>query len=349
MTAARTVVLASALFALACSGDDAPAERDSGAPDAGSVDDGGGDGALADSDITAATLNILHGIACPAPTEQCRALDRLDLFVEWIESIGCPDVVTTQEIVAAREAAFAERLPALCSGAYSMTYAQHNTVDDVIVLSRYPVVDETATPLLGDFRFALLTSIDHPLGRVAVFSTHLASGGDLGNDPCGPSCPAECTSAGATTNRDCQAVQLVELAEAARADAVATVVAGDFNAPPGSFIHQELVTAGLEDVYDAAGGPACNPATGIGCTSGLGSDLADLESSVARMDERIDFIFADPGSCSVEPIGDGDGDGTATGHFADVPNPFSPACGPAPDPPCWPSDHGGVVVDLNCD
>ncbi|HYR95310.1 MAG TPA: hypothetical protein VEM57_01185 [Candidatus Binatus sp.] len=43
-----------------------------------------------------------------------------------------------------------------------------------------------------------------------------------------------------------------------------------------------------------------------------------------------------------------DGDATATRIFADDPNPFAPACGPLPDPICWPSDHEGAELDLNC-
>jgi len=38
----------------------------------------------------------------------------------------------------------------------------------------------------------------------------------------------------------------------------------------------------------------------------------------------------------------------ATRIFADDPNPFAPTCGPAPDAICWPSDHEGAQVDLNC-
>jgi hypothetical protein len=46
---------------------------------------------------------------------------------------------------------------------------------------------------------------------------------------------------------------------------------------------------------------------------------------------------------------DADGDGTATRLFTDTANPFSRACGAAPLPICWPSDHEGVQLDLNCD
>ena len=54
-----------------------------------------------------------------------------------------------------------------------------------------------------------------------------------------------------------------------------------------------------------------------------------------------------PAAASSRP-GDPDGDDTATGLFADRPNPFGAACGPAPAPICWPSDHVGVQLDLDC-
>jgi hypothetical protein len=53
-------------------------------------------------------------------------------------------------------------------------------------------------------------------------------------------------------------------------------------------------------------------------------------------------------AAAVDSGTDADGDGTATRIFADDPNPFAPTCGPAPDAICWPSDHEGAQVDLNC-
>jgi hypothetical protein len=133
------------------------------------------------------------------------------------------------------------------------------------------------------------------------------------------------------------------------------VVTGDFNESPGSFVYHQIVDRGWADTYIAAGNPECNPGTGVGCTSGRADeDLSELESSASNEVERIDYAFLIPplptAFCAgiIEPSGDGDGDGTATRIFADDPNPFAPMCGPLPDPICWPSDHEGVQVDLNC-
>jgi len=71
---------------------------------------------------------------------------------------------------------------------------------------------------------------------------------------------------------------------------------------------------------------------------------------------RIDYIFVippQPGEalCQAQfdtPI-DQDGDGTGTGLFASKPNPFEADCGPLPKKAiCWPSDHSGNQLDLNC-
>ena len=51
----------------------------------------------------------------------------------------------------------------------------------------------------------------------------------------------------------------------------------------------------------------------------------------------------------IDPADDTDGDFTATRIFADDPNPFAPSCGPLPAAICWPSDHEGVELDLNCE
>jgi hypothetical protein len=135
--------------------------------------------------------------------------------------------------------------------------------------------------------------------------------------------------------------------------AAPAVLAGDFNATAGSFIHAQFTGRGWTDTYLAVGNPECNPGTGIGCTSGRATSFAELESTDPNVDERIDFTFLIPpgaGSTCVpalDPATDTDGDGTATRIFADLPNPFA-ACGPAPAPVCWPSDHEGTEMDLNC-
>ena len=210
------------------------------------------------------------------------------------------------------------------------------------------MISSSATSLHDGFRHAMIATIDHPAGEVTIATTHLASGSDGANDPCGASCPTECAAAGATTNRQCQAVQLADVVEGLGG----ALVTGDFNAEPGSFEYDYLIGRGWVDTYLAAGNAECVPATGEGCTSGReDQDLADMEDPGLNQDERIDYIFdaSFATGCALEASGDADGDGVATGGFAHRPNPFDADCGPAPLSLCWPSDHGGVAIDLNCD
>jgi endonuclease/exonuclease/phosphatase family metal-dependent hydrolase len=211
--------------------------------------------------------------------------------------------------------------------------------------------------LYPGFRRVLFARIDHPTGLLDVFSTHLASGSDGAQNACGLTapCPAECAAAGAPTVRTCQAVQMAQFVESRHDVPGPAVIMGDFNDPPGSFVYEQFVGRGWTDAYLAAGNPECDDATGVGCTSGrIDDELTHLELPASNEVERIDFIFVVPpqsGSACVGHIdsgNDADGDGVATKIFADDPNPFAPTCGPAPAAICWPSDHEGMQLDLNC-
>jgi hypothetical protein len=162
-------------------------------------------------------------------------------------------------------------------------------------------------------------------------------------------------AAGAVTVRDCQAVQLADFVTAQHDVDTPAVIAGDFNAQPSSFVYGHLVGRGWPDVYTAVGNPECVAATGVGCTSGREDQaLTDLESPALGVSVRIDYAFlVPPGPTSdcvgtIDSAADDDGDGVATRHFAEEPNPFAGTCGPAPDPICWVSDHNGVQVDVDC-
>ncbi len=300
-------------------------------------------------DVTLANLNLLHGLFCSP--DNCRQDDRIDLLFQWLADAGCPDVVTLQEIWSPMVPKLEARLDSVCPFDYRLVWGQDNDIDDSIVLTRYPVAESQVVPLHLGFRNVLHVRVDHPLGPLDVFSTHLASGADGGPAPCGGSCPQECVAAGAVTNRECQAVQTALFVEATHDVSTPALLAGDFNDPPGSFTHDVYVSRGWTDSFLAAGHAECDPPSGAGCTSGRDSDtVLEIESSAANVDRRIDFAFVVPptaGSCAVEPAGDPDGDGTATGIFADDPNPFEP-CGAAPLPVCWPSDHEGAELDLEC-
>lgn len=322
----------------------------------GDDDDAGGTA----QDLTVAQLNFLHGTsgACNE-LDNCRLAERAALLFRWIAHSGCPDLVTLQEVwrgsLPLLEAGAAEA----CPFAYQVAVSSDRLgPDEHVVLSRYPLEIVSRQPLFPGFRKALHVRVDHPLGALDVYTTHLASGADGATVPCdlaAAPCPAACLAAGARTRRECQAVQLAELVAATHTGPAPAIITGDFNAEPGSFVYRQFTERGWPDVYLAAGNPECEPATGSGCTSGREDEALDeLESPAQNVSRRIDFIFLVPPAAdfacrpAFDAADDADGDGSATRNFTDLPNPFAPACGPAPLPICWPSDHEGVELDLNC-
>jgi endonuclease/exonuclease/phosphatase family metal-dependent hydrolase len=311
--------------------------------------------ACSKADVTLANLNVLHGVFCPPDTDGCRRPDRTELLFQWVVRRGCPDVVTLQEVFDAAVPLLTAGAASACPFPYAVVYERATTIDDEMLLSRWPVVTHEILRLHGNFRTVLWTRIDHPAGPLDVFTTHLASSSDGAQNPCGASCPAECVAAGAATVRQCQGVQVGAFVAARHDLATPALVAGDFNEEPGSFVHQHLVGLGWTDTFLAAGNAECVPATGAGCTSGRDDvSLGEMESPASNEFERIDYVFlVPPGTGSVcraalDPANDADGDGTATRLFADLPNPAAPTCGAAPDPICWPSDHIGTEVDVGC-
>ncbi len=298
-------------------------------------------------DVTIVNLNLLHGLFC-SPSN-CRQTDRIDLLFDWITATGCPDIVTLQEIWTPMVPTIQSYLSTACPFTYEMAFEEFNTLDDAITLSRYPIGVTEVVGVHPGFRHVLYTRIDHPTGPLDVFTTHLASGSDGANDPCGPSCPAECIAAGAATIRECQSVQTAHFVEARHDVPTPALITGDFNAEPGEFEYLQMTDRGWIDTWVEAGA-ACDLATGIGCGSNRNSSPADLESPAVTIDERIDFIFLVPAesrTCTVDSPTDSDGDGVATSMWADAPNPFA-TCGPLPDAICWPSDHNGNQLDLSC-
>ena len=50
--------------------------------------------------VTVVNLNVFHGIDCvPVRGEQCRLADRLALLFARLTALGCPDIVTFQEVL----------------------------------------------------------------------------------------------------------------------------------------------------------------------------------------------------------------------------------------------------------
>jgi endonuclease/exonuclease/phosphatase family metal-dependent hydrolase len=319
-----------------------------------------------DADLTLANLNVLHGLGCPG---QCRLADRVALLFDFLEERGCPDVVTLQEVaevegfvpLSVREAIEAESA-ARCPFQYETFFQATTGLDEELVLSRYPILDAEVRVLHNGFvaplRHVTFVRVDHPVGALDVFTTHLASGSDLATSPCNNfwfACPAECVAAGSATVRQCQALQVARFVEERHVGPAPAVLAGDFNADAASAEIANFVGRGWLDTHLEAGNPECDPASGAGCTSGRESDdLAEIESPEPSLDERIDFVFLvppEPGStCAaiLDGPADADGDGTGTRLFAEEPNPFAPACGALPDAVCWPSDHAGNELDLGC-
>jgi len=309
-------------------------------------------------DITVVQLNKLHGTSGQAcrDSANCRLADRMELLFDEIADSGCPDVIALQEVWRGSVPLLMDHAANACPFAYEVRLVNTQTkIDDEMILSRYPILATDQIGLFPGFRHALWVRIDHPLGPLDVFTTHLASSSDGATARCdipNASCPSECLAAGATTRRECQAVQLALFVEAKHDVDAPALVTGDFNEEPGSFVYEQFSGRGWTDAYLAAGNAECDPASGAGCTSGRDDEsLTELESPVLNEDERIDFIFVVPPRagfrCRLEfdPATDRDGDDTATRIF---PPGSPPSCGAAPAPICWPSDHMGVELDLNC-
>jgi endonuclease/exonuclease/phosphatase family metal-dependent hydrolase len=244
-------------------------------------------------------------------------------------------------------------------------------IDEELILTRYAVEEAHVVPLYSPlapsfFRHVLFARIQHPVEPVDVFTTHLAADADLGHVACRAvtslplpipllACPADtCTES--DTVRECQAKQMAHFIETRHDIPGPGIITGDFNEPPFSHVYNEFAGRGWLDSHRKAKNAKCTPDTGLNCTAGReDTNLSELESRDLNQNVRIDYIFVIPpqqgmSRCQVQfdtPT-DQDGDGTGTGLFASEPNPFEGECGPAPQAICWPSDHSGNQLDLNC-
>ena len=381
-----------------------------------------GDVALANEQhkqtVTIVNLNVFHGIDCvPARGEQCRLADRLALLFARLAALGCPDIVTLQEVLdlttvetltpdgqlitltnltsaLALIQTTLTPLSQVCGFEYSFLYAADlvtppqapvfQGTDEELILSRYPIVQqdvlllhsalyEPTNPALHFFaRHVLFARIQHPVGVIDVFTTHLAASEDFGDNPCHSQvsfpllggvtfdvpCPAACDPS--QTVRVCEARQVVNFVKAHHDVPTPAFLTGDFNADSSSAAYTEIIQAergrhSWIDSHLAAGNPECASATGIGCTGGRSAIKPDgsseLEQPALNVDTRGDFTFVvppAPRSACAGRLLTPTGPVTGTGIFAAMPNPFTPACGPLPLPICWASDHNGTMANLSC-
>ena len=269
-------------------------------------------------------------------------------------------------------------LEAQCGFRYQIIYQPFLNVltaetDEELVLSRYPVI-QSATKVLHSAlyndtfmlftRHVLYLRVAHPAGDIDVYTTHLASRSDSATNPCDSAytvpgtpielrseCPAECDNR--DTVRACQAEQLALYVEQTRGDGNLALIAGDFNAVPGSSEYRAMTRRGWVDTYLSDGQPECDPSTGTGCTSGRASNATSLEDPALQVDRRIDYIFAalprNSNTCITTATGDtGSWRQTGGALFAATPNPFVDTCGSSPNDICWVSNHSGNLAQLRC-
>ncbi len=345
-----------------------------------------------DTNIEVANLNLLHGFACdplaPATGDQCRVEERIGLLSDHIVDAGCPDVVTLQENVVnafvlaglnqfrgpldSTVALLEAELPSLaeaCGFPYHLIFDPEGVtvlgaprgIDEEVILSRYPALEAEVRVLYSPFepffnRHALHARIDHPLGPVDIYTTHLASGSDQASSLCGTQiifplpCPALCDD-GVDTARECQAKELAAWVEATHDVQTPAFITGDFNATPDSNEYQVFASRAWIDTHLAVGNGECEPSSGKNCTSGRDAEIGELEDPAFNTDARIDYIFLVPPSAAFEcglVRAEGRFGLPGTGLFASEPNPFAESCGAAHDPICWTSDHTGNQANLRC-
>lgn len=280
------------------------------------------------------SLNVLHGLFCPAETDFCHAPDRAEMVARGIERAGCPELIGFQEIGPRQEEVVPASMARVCGGRYKLAWQGVASPDREMVFTTLPILDRGYLDLAAFPWEAYWVRVDSSLGAVDFLTTHLASSAN--NPPCRPGqCPAVCPE-GITTN-ECNAIEVLQLLTSRPPGAAVTIASGDFNAMPGDPTLTTFTKAGFVDAWLAAGNPECAPATGAGCTAGRErpeNPLDGLDVADGRYAERIDFVLARPAStCALD---------TRAHGFADKPL----------DPPFrglyWPSDHGGVLAEIRC-
>lgn len=321
------VLAATLMLAAACSSND---------PSDGADPDPPPDRAADAAPLRVVTLNLLHGFFCPEATDSCQAPDRVQIFAEQVEAAGCPDLIGLQEIGTRLAELMPSILATLCEGEYEMAWAATDKVEQQMVLSRRPIIEEGHIELAHFPWEAYWVRVDAEQGPVEFLTAHFASSAN--NPPCVPEhgeCPSLCPP-GMVTN-ECHAAQIVDFFAERTDSTTASIASGDFNAAPNSPTVRTLREAGFTDAWVAAGQPECDPQTHVGCTGG-GDEPEPFEGMDTeqgpRFDERIDYVMVRPGpQCELRIDAEA---------FAAQPR-AAPLNGM-----WWPSDHAGVLAQLSC-
>jgi endonuclease/exonuclease/phosphatase family metal-dependent hydrolase len=304
-------------------------------------------GSAAGQDLTVVDYNILHGIFCPSDTDNCRAPDRVALFLSQLQDAKCPQVVGLQEVSGQLAGLIEDQLPGVCGGKYELAMSVTDGNDKELVFSTLPAKNAKVLPLPGGLRNATRVELRSDIGPVVLVVTH--QDGDKSfpacrNDIDRYKCPKPCVAG--QTFSECQTVLGEQFGDQVGSKQAIRLYMGDFNLPAGTPRYQRLIERGWVDSHLAAGNGECDPATGVNCTSGRNDvTLTALQDPTARESERIDFIFVKaPKRCTPEydTGADDDHDGTGTGLFA-----ARPAVN-GPSGLAWPSDHTAVSMDLSC-
>jgi endonuclease/exonuclease/phosphatase family metal-dependent hydrolase len=286
--------------------------------------------------VTAAELNLLHGLFCdPQNTDWCNAPGRVGVLGKWLERADCPDLVGLQEINERLEELLGELVAEICDGEYAIHFEDVNSPDRQMILTRLDVVEEGYLDIANFPWEAFWVRVDSPQGPIDFLTAHFASSAN--DPPCTAEiCPPVCAP-GITTN-ECHAHEVVEFFAARPDPAALSIVTGDLNARPDEPTVEALLDGGFIDVWLDAGRPECDPDTGKGCTGHCDEPDATLIGLDTRKglacDGRIDFVMARPSAgCALET--------TAKG-FAHKP------LRKRVDGMYWSSDHKGVQASLRC-
>jgi hypothetical protein len=295
----------------------------------------GGHGAR---ELRVVALNQLHGIFCPATTDQCDAPARLRLLFRELEEARCPEIVGLAEISARQAELVPQLLPSVCGGRYSLLFEPEDgaVIDEEMILTSLPVIDHGYVDLANFPWSGLWAKVQSSIGTVDYIVTHQASSSN--NPPCTTTnCPPICVVGEETGT--CHTRELIRFMDEHATPGGVQIIAGDLNRTAASPRVAPYFAAGFVDAWTEAKRAECDPQTGKGCTCCINSaaepyDGGGLTDPTLTRDERIDFVLArNTTTCKLK---------------------FSPHTrvftGPPTDRPIngvyWPSDHAGVLAAL---